>query len=329
MRISFLNIFSSIAVLAVLASCGGRNTSRPSGQKSAAPSLELRQFPPAPRVPSMITSPQEINAYIVDKFWDEFLDKAYRCDSSVVNGVAADDVESALGRYVTILENYCERGLATRSMESFFKKISGFQEANPSSNVFGFFEKMVEKYLYDPNSPVRDEDLYEPYVRGLSISGFVDEGLRQAYSRDAQMCSLNRVGTKATDIKFTTLGGKKRSLSGVKADYTLLFFSNPGCPACEDVIRKISASGRISDLISSGRLAVVNLYIDLEIDKWRAMASDYPKTWISGYDQDYIIRKDLTYNVRAIPSLYILDEDKTVLMKDAPIEKVIPFLENI
>ena len=104
MRIGILNIFSSIAILAVLASCGGRNTSRPSGQKSAAPSLELRQFPPAPRVPSMMTSPQEINAYIVDKFWDEFLDKAYRCDSSVVNGVAADDVESALGRYVTILE---------------------------------------------------------------------------------------------------------------------------------------------------------------------------------------------------------------------------------
>ena len=49
MRIGILNIFSSIAVLAVLASCGGRNTSRPSGQKSAAPSLELRQFPPAPR----------------------------------------------------------------------------------------------------------------------------------------------------------------------------------------------------------------------------------------------------------------------------------------
>ena len=45
--------------------------------------------------------------------------------------------------------------------------------------------------------------------------------------------------------------------------------------------------------------------------------------------QDYTIRKDLTYNVRAIPSLYVLDKDKKVVMKDAPVEKVIPYLENI
>ena len=95
------------------------------------------------------------------------------------------------------------------------------------------------------------------------------------------------------------------------------------------MIRQLTGNEAISGKISSGKLAVVNIYIDLEIDKWKASASVYPKTWHNGYDQNYTIRKDLTYNVRAIPSLYVLDEDKRVVMKDAPVEKVIPYLENI
>ena len=76
-------------------------------------------------------------------------------------------------------------------------------------------------------------------------------------------------------------------------------------------------------------IAVVNVYIDLDREKWRALAKEYPDYWYNGYDQDYAIRQDISYNVRGIPSLYVLDEDKRVIMKDAPAEKAIPFLQNI
>jgi len=65
------------------------------------------------------------------------------------------------------------------------------------------------------------------------------------------------------------------------------------------------------------------------LDKWREYASVYPKNWYNGYDQSYIIRSDVTYNVRAIPSLYVLDSEKKVIMKDAPVEVVIPYLDNL
>lgn len=322
MRTVFGHILAVVGISLLLSSCGGKGGRVQTVQTP-------RAFPQPPQAPSVMSEPAEIYGYIADHFWDSFLDKHYPGDSSLVNGVRADDVESALGRYVTLLETFCERGKATKSVEGFFKKVSDFQANNPTSNVFGFFERMVPKYLYDPNSPVRDEDLYHPYVKGLATSEIVREEMRPAYSRDAEMCSLNRVGTKAADIIFTGLDGRKRTLYGIKAENTLLFFSNPGCPACEDVIRQLTGSEAISGKISSGKLAVVNIYIDLEIDKWKASASVYPKTWHNGYDQSYTIRKDLTYNVRAIPSLYVLDEDKRVVMKDAPVEKVIPYLENI
>ncbi|MBR5660990.1 MAG: DUF5106 domain-containing protein [Bacteroidales bacterium] len=307
-----------LAAVILLASCGGK-------VKSPA----RRSFPPPPQVPSVVTDPQEIAGYVATHFWDAFLSGVYPCDSSLVNGVPADDVESAVGRFVTILETVCERPTAIKAMDGFFQKINDFQTKNPSSNVYGYFMRMVEKYLYDPNSPVRDEDLYLPYIKGLAGSDLTPEEMRPAYSRDALMCSLNQVGTNAADIRFTGLDGRVRTLYGIKADYVLLLFTNPGCPNCEEVISTLTGNDRFNNAITTGKIAVVNLYIDLEVDKWKGLASEYPKAWTNGYDQDYIIRKDLTYNVRAIPSLYLLDKDKKVILKDAPIEKVLPYLENI
>ena len=81
-----------LAAVILLASCGG---------KVKTPTL--RSFPPPPQVPSVVTDPQEIAGYVATHFWDAFLSGTYPCDSSLVNGVPADDVESAVGRFVTFL----------------------------------------------------------------------------------------------------------------------------------------------------------------------------------------------------------------------------------
>ena len=73
----------------------------------------------------------------------------------------------------------------------------------------------------------------------------------------------------------------------------------------------------------------MNIYIDHDIDEWLAYADTYPKEWYNGYDHKYIIRTDRIYNVRAIPSLYLLDKDKKVIMKDAIPENIFVWLDNI
>ena len=230
---------------------------------------------------------------------------------------------------MTLLERGCGIDFGRKAMAGFFDKVENFEAADTSTNVFEFFEEMVPKYLYDPNSPVRNEDLYLPYVSRLAVSDYVDPDMKPAYDHDAQMCSLNMIGSPAADFTFTDLGGKRHTLYGVKAETTLLFFTNPGCPACKEIIESLTSDGKIADLVTSGRLAVVNVYIDEELDKWRENASVYPKNWYNGYDQSYIIRSDVTYNVRAIPSLYVLDSEKKVIMKDAPVENVLPYLDNL
>lgn len=306
----------------VMVGCGGRGNSK-------ATAFQPHHFPPMPEPPAVITEPQERTEYIASNYWNEFLAKIYPCDSNVVNGVLADDVEKAFGTYVTLLEGACGIDFGRKAMAGFFDKVEKFEAADTSTNVFEFFEEMVPKYLYDPNSPVRNEDLYLPYVSRLAVSDYVDPDMKLAYDHDAQMCSLNMIGSPAADFTFTDLAGKRHTLYGVKAETTLLFFTNPGCPACKEIIESLTSDGKIAALVASGRLAVVNVYIDEELDKWRENASVYPKNWYNGYDQSYIIRSDVTYNVRAIPSLYVLDSEKKVIMKDAPVENVLPYLDNL
>ena len=56
---------------------------------------------------------------------------------------------------------------------------------------------------------------------------------------------------------------------------------------------------------------------------------NYPSSWINGYDYTFKLRSSGTYDIRAIPSLYLLDSRKRVLMKDAPTETVLSYLDKI
>ena len=82
-------------------------------------------------------------------------------------------------------------------------------------------------------------------------------------------------------------------------------------------------------MIKDGALAVLNIYIDEDLQAWRDYMEIYPQTWYNGFDPYLAIRNDMLYNVRAIPSLYLLDSDKIVILKDAVPEKLSAILNKL
>ena len=315
--------FLTLTTLVLFCACG------PRGGKAVTDTPARRDFPQT-EIPSMYTDAAERAVYAANHLWDRFLDtsRVYGCDSVTVNGVPVDVVESQMGLFATLLEELpLEEG--GKAVTRLFNQAEAFERKYSESNVFEEVCRLVRHYLYDPNSPVRNEDLYGRFVEGLGKSDLIDNGLRMGYEWDARMCGLNRVGTPAADFAFTDTRGRIRTLYGVKAEYTLLIFGNPGCKACRDMMEAMEAAPEIAALVDGGRLQVVDVYIDQEIDDWKAHVAEYPKNWINGYDHGYTIRTDLVYNVRGIPSIYLLDKDKTVLMKDAPEEKVLEALVNL
>ena len=338
-----------LAVLSVLAliSCGGNPSgSNRSGEASggagdapeamAAP--ELHAFP-AMSMPMVYgDDPQAAREYALEHYWDSFFSTGGITDAGAILGVADGDVEQALANYIGILS--AVKGLATpddpsplrqaqKSVRRLFGKLENCQQADTSSLVYLRFTEMVSKYLYDPNSPVRDEDLYLPFAEAMQHSPFTSDDMRAACAYEASQCRTNQFGQKVPDFKYNTASGRKGSLYGIKAEYTMLFFSNPGCNACKEIINEIRSRSYIDGYIADGRLAIVNIYIDEEVEKWREYLPNYPTNWISGYDYTFRLRNSGDYDIRAIPSLYLLDSSKRVLLKDAPTEAVLSYLDRI
>lgn len=295
-------------------------------KKQTQPAPATRDFPMA-EIPMMITEPAQRAEWLARHFWEPFTqpEKLFFCDSVTVNGVPAEKLEQQVGLFASILQQITIPA-GQEAMKAAFGRLEAFQKAQPEGNTFSQTSAFISRYFYDPNSPVRSEDLYLPFVSLLASSDLVSEEDRGRYAWDARACALNQTGTPAADFTFVDTDGRRRTLYGIKAAYTLLIFGNPDCNACREIMEQMAASPDISALISSGRLKVADIYIDEDLDLWKAKKDTYPKEWINGYDPDFVIRTDRLYAVRALPSLYLLDEKKNVLMKDAPQEMVLQAL---
>lgn len=298
-----------------LFSCGPR--------KKTAPAAANRPFPMA-EIPIMFEEPDERLSWLVQHFWDRFTDpdKLYLSDSLHINGVLADDVEKQMGIFATVLLENASPKDGESAMERLFDQSEAFQKTHPSGNLFPRMNDLVIKYFYDPNSPLRSEALYLPYATRLASSELITPLERQRYARDAKLCALNRPGTPAADFRFIDSFGHARTLYGIKARLTLLIFGNPDCHACRDLQAAMEENAELSSTIASGELKVVDIYIDEDIETWKQRIPEYPASWTNGYDPDFVIRADLIYNVRALPSLYLLDQDKTVILKDCTPEQL-------
>ena len=316
-----MNKVTFITVLTLLLAVG-------CGQKKAE---QFKALPfPDIALPGIIQNQQDAADYYALHMWDKLADpeRTYPSDSLLVSGVKKEDVEQRYANWLAILDMVSLK-TSEKALDRLYERALSCERKDSASNVFETFIKLAEKYLYDPNSPLRNEEHYLHYAENLASYEGHDQVVRDRYARQAADCSLNRIGAKAADFSFADSRGRVTSLYEIKAPYTLLFFSNPGCEACLSIIEMLKGEQKVADMVSSGFLAVVNVYIDEDIQAWMEYMPIYPTDWHNGFDQDQAVRIEGLYSVRAIPSLYLLDNEKRVILKDAPENKMMNHLMNL
>ncbi len=303
------NIVLWLTVALLVVSCSGSKTAE----------RQTRPFP-ALQIPALVAGDNEAEFfYTIDHFWDGLTDttQLYLCDSVHVGGVAAVEVRQQFQTYATYLL-MCDLPQSKASIRRMYDLAVRCHYADTLSNVFETLVSLADTYLYDPNSPLRDEDIYGALAGKLrTYEGFSAEE-RGRYDYYCRMAELNERGTVAADFTFRDARGRERNLHSISAEYILLFFSNPGCHACKEIIETLAGKLNVDALIASGKLAVVNVYVDEDLKGWYDYMPIYPTTWYNGYDPYLLIRGETLYNLRAIPSLYLLDRNFRVLLKDAP-----------
>lgn len=292
---------------------------------------------PEINVPAFITDRHETLAYLSKHMWDHYLDSAAVWsaddDSTRLGGVLKEEINRYFIDYAGFLWNLpVQDGLSAQ--KRFMEKLEKTALADTSaSHVFDAFCSLAETVFYGVNSDYRNEEYYIPVLETLVntavVSPLTDESLRKSYEINLMDCMKNRIGSTASDFTFTTREGVNGTLHGVTAEHILLFFSNPGCNACLEIINSLKESPKITQLISDNRLKVLNIYIDADLTEWFNYMPIYPKEWINAYQGDLQVREKGLYSVRAIPSLYILDSSKKVLFKDVIPNIALSYLEQL
>lgn len=267
-------------------------------------------------VPAMITDPAERADYLAKHYWDKFnfKDTTYLHEPEIT--------EQALSNFIGIM-GYASPEAISPSIKTLMQK------AEADSTMFRYFSDQMEKYLYDPNSPLRNEEMYISVLEYLTESSSLADVDKIRPAHLLQLALKNRIGTPAADFTYTLVNGQAGKLSGLKADYLLLFFNNPDCHACQEITQQLSISPIIEMLDKSKRLKILAVYPDEDLQAWKNHQASMPAHWINAYDKSLTLKNDEVYDLKAIPTLYLLNKEKKVILKDATFKNVEDYLSQI
>ncbi|GHT43372.1 hypothetical protein AGMMS49965_17040 [Bacteroidia bacterium] len=300
--------------LILLMGCAGKGTTQ--GGVGGAP-----QAFTLPTIPDVLTEVGDRANYLVEHYWDNF-------DFGDTTSVHLPEItEQAFVDYIDVLP-HAEPSVAATSIQNLLTEA----EVEPTGAMLRYFLELASKYLYDPNSPMRNENMYIPVAQYLveSTSPLLTIAEKEPAKYRLTMMQKNRVGTQAADFTYHTQPpGTRGTLHTIKSEYTLVLFYNPECHTCTTIISALKDLDILGSLQRSGRLKVLAFYPDNKLALWTKKMPEIPSTWLNGYDKNLVVETARLYDLKAIPTIYLLDKQKTVILKDAPVEQVAQFLTQL
>ncbi len=300
-------LFWGSIIWVIVQSCSRQQTLAPNQQEQQAPtSFKL------PDIPTGIISLEERANYLVMHYWEHF----NLADTSHIHSPQVS--EQALVDYL-VLFPYISPQVRAASINRMLKQAEG------NNRSLMYWIELLEKYLYDPNSPMLNEDYYTTVLKYIAESPQISEAEKSRFQFQLTGISLNRVGMQAADFTCTGVNGMRYRMCNISSEYTLIFFYNPDCADCQRVKEELEMRPETGWMVDHEELTVLAIYVDENRKAWEEYQSQLPIKWLNAFDDRGAIRGQRLYDLRATPSLYLLDKNKKVLLKDASVEKIEAF----
>ncbi|QQS95911.1 DUF5106 domain-containing protein [Sphingobacterium spiritivorum] len=248
----------------------------------------------------------------IENFWDDFDfndDELYKRDG-----------EQAIADFIGLFPSYSPEEI----QKSIFRMLS---KAENNPEAFVFFQDLFKKYLYHPNSPLRNDMYYECVIDYLIISDKVSADGKNKYKQLLKILKKNKAGTEASSFSVTLQSGKDIRLEEIEAPFLLLMFYEPDCNSCKTIIENMKNMPELNELIDNKKLLkILAVYAIGNEDIWKDYFPQMPANWINGIDKNqFIINRNL-YDLKASPTMYLLDKSKHVILKDSDLGHVLYFL---
>ena len=179
---------------------------------------------------------------------------------------------------------------------------------------------LAERYLYHPGSPFLNEAYFRFFLEELlRLDGVEQEGgerLRLLLSG----LDLNRVGCSASDISLRCHRGVKSHLSDFCDRPLLLLFYDSECNTCVHTLERMRLSRPLARLLALRRLRLLLVCVEGETLQ-HPSSHRWPSPWIwATAVPDGTLEEG--YLLRGLPSFYLLDAHRRVVLKDADFSQV-------
>ena len=245
---------------------------------------------PIPQVPDSITNPSEKIDYMMLHFWDEmdFNDASQISDTLLI--------EQTFSNFAYLLPNTSGTEAMDAAMAALVKRASVSPEA--VSRV----SEVAEKYLYDVESPLQSETLFGIFLEQL-IKSRPNDADRYRFLLDE--VKQNEVGSIAPDFRIAST-----SLSDAVSGhaYTILMFYEHDCADCQMTIKMMNADSNLAGLVNEGAINVVAIDLNTANDGYLPLPAGWIGAQTSAPEDMYVMRRS--------PSIYLLDSDRRIVLKD-------------
>lgn len=286
--------------------------------KTLKANASFRQLPeqgkefPFPAIPATLTEPEARKSYLLIHYWDEF-DFA---DTTLVNN--RNVTEQGFVNFIALLaDDTTLEELTRESLENWCANFVGKEHARK------IMIQTADDYLFSPHSPFYNEGLYGMYLEALLKVLPISDAMRSSYNFKLELVKRNSPGNRATDFTYYLPDGTCCTLTTtpIKNNYLLLLFYNPECESCHKVLLQMAADTALTEATRTGKLSVLAIYTEGNEEVWRKALPDLPQNWIVGTDRE-AVKLGALYDLKAMPSLYLLDKKKQVILKDATYEAI-------
>ena len=280
-------------------------------QEQTAPAAEKVTFPMV-TVPDEITDPQARAKYLGDHFWDN-VDFATASEALVEQGLIDMASIFPLLNSETLIS----------SMTALVKK------AETSKAGLLMMLSLADKYLYGTASPLYNEAAYRGLLQSALISKALNKADKEPYQKQLVILEMNNEGSAAVDFDMQLVDGSKAKLSDIEAPVSILFFYAADNLDCKLQRFRLTQARLVNYLQRAGGIKIVAVCVEGDKAAWEKFRADSPKEWLHVFDASGKIKSENLYDLRTLPRLYLLDEQKTVLLKNTKADDIEQYLVQI
>lgn len=228
------------------------------------------------------------------------------------------------------IENYINKLVPQHPDSIKLELDSLLKKMEPAPNTYRFYLSHFLN-LYANSNIIGFDAIYVHLINNYYAkdkASWTTDEIKEKLIKNAKKLEPILIGKKAPNITLYKRDGSEINVHDIDAKFTVIIFWAPTCGHCKKSMPSLKAFYEKYKPLGVEVLAVCTKHRDKVKGCWE-MVDDKELKWINVVDTYHKSNFREIYNVVSTPRVFILDQDKTILLKRVPTEKLDPIMKEL